>query len=66
MWPMLMKKAKNGGLNAIETYVFWNAHEPQRGQVLFISFIFKKSFNVNYNLLQFNGFISLFLFFFSV
>uniref|UniRef100_A0A9I9CPE9 Beta-galactosidase n=1 Tax=Cucumis melo TaxID=3656 RepID=A0A9I9CPE9_CUCME len=32
MWPMLMKKAKNGGLNAIETYVFWNAHEPQRGQ----------------------------------
>lgn len=32
MWPMLMKKAKDGGVNAIETYVFWNAHEPQRGQ----------------------------------
>ncbi|CAI9760639.1 unnamed protein product [Fraxinus pennsylvanica] len=28
MWPSLMKKAKEGGLNAIETYVFWNAHEP--------------------------------------
>ncbi|KAL0455916.1 UNVERIFIED_CONTAM: Beta-galactosidase 7 [Sesamum latifolium] len=29
MWPSLIKKAKNGGLNAIETYVFWSAHEPQ-------------------------------------
>ncbi|EYU41564.1 hypothetical protein ABFS82_10G046800 [Erythranthe guttata] len=28
MWPSLIKKAKEGGLNAIETYVFWNAHEP--------------------------------------
>ncbi|XP_059669779.1 beta-galactosidase 7-like [Cornus florida] len=28
MWPSLMQKAKDGGLNAIETYVFWNAHEP--------------------------------------
>ncbi|XP_019151747.1 PREDICTED: beta-galactosidase 15-like [Ipomoea nil] len=28
MWPSLIKKAKDGGLNTIETYVFWNAHEP--------------------------------------
>ncbi|KAL3839735.1 hypothetical protein ACJIZ3_024326 [Penstemon smallii] len=28
MWPDLIKKSKEGGLNAIETYVFWNAHEP--------------------------------------
>ncbi|KAL5740697.1 hypothetical protein ACOSQ2_029877 [Xanthoceras sorbifolium] len=28
MWTSLFKKAKEGGLNAIETYVFWNAHEP--------------------------------------
>ncbi|GAB4826198.1 hypothetical protein Ancab_009063 [Ancistrocladus abbreviatus] len=28
MWPDLMRKAKEGGLNAIETYVFWNLHEP--------------------------------------
>ncbi|KAL3754060.1 hypothetical protein ACJRO7_001323 [Eucalyptus globulus] len=28
MWGDLIKKAKEGGLNAIETYVFWNAHEP--------------------------------------
>ncbi|CAI9782706.1 unnamed protein product [Fraxinus pennsylvanica] len=32
MWPDLIKKAKEGGLNAIETYVFWNIHEPQRRQ----------------------------------
>ncbi|CAJ2644623.1 unnamed protein product [Trifolium pratense] len=30
MWPDLIKKAKEGGLHAIETYVFWNAHEPIR------------------------------------
>ncbi|XP_020203058.1 beta-galactosidase 15 [Cajanus cajan] len=32
MWPDLIKKAKEGGLDAIETYVFWNAHEPVRCQ----------------------------------
>ncbi|KAL7195727.1 hypothetical protein ACSBR1_035876 [Camellia fascicularis] len=26
--PSLITKAKEGGINAIETYVFWNAHEP--------------------------------------
>ena len=30
MWPDLIQKAKEGGLDAIETYVFWNAHEPAR------------------------------------
>ncbi|XP_065632314.1 beta-galactosidase 15, partial [Quercus suber] len=30
MWPDLIKKAKEGGLDMIETYVFWNAHEPSR------------------------------------
>ncbi|XP_048334543.2 beta-galactosidase 15 isoform X1 [Ziziphus jujuba] len=32
MWPDLIKKAKEGGLNSIETYVFWNLHEPVRRQ----------------------------------
>ncbi|KAL0558579.1 hypothetical protein IC582_003156 [Cucumis melo] len=32
MWPDLIKKAKEGGLDTIETYVFWNAHEPVRRQ----------------------------------
>ncbi|KAJ2706120.1 Beta-galactosidase-1-like protein [Coemansia sp. IMI 203386] len=27
MWDSLMKKAKRGGLNTIDTYVFWNMHE---------------------------------------
>ncbi|GAA0166207.1 GTPase-activating protein [Lithospermum erythrorhizon] len=30
MWPDLINKAKEGGLNTIETYVFWNAHEAVR------------------------------------
>jgi len=33
MWPELIAKAKEGGLNTIETYVFWNIHEPEKGQV---------------------------------
>ncbi|KDP29226.1 hypothetical protein JCGZ_16615 [Jatropha curcas] len=32
MWPSLIRNARLGGLNAIETYVFWNAHEPQYRQ----------------------------------
>ncbi|KAL5820147.1 hypothetical protein ACOSQ4_023989 [Xanthoceras sorbifolium] len=32
MWPSLIEKAKEGGLNVIQTYVFWNLHEPQPGQ----------------------------------
>ncbi|KAL2897721.1 Beta-galactosidase 7 [Bienertia sinuspersici] len=32
MWPDLIKKAKQGGLDTIETYVFWNVHEPIRRQ----------------------------------
>ncbi|KAG8371341.1 hypothetical protein BUALT_Bualt13G0077600 [Buddleja alternifolia] len=32
MWPDLIQKSKEGGLNAIQTFVFWNLHEPVRGQ----------------------------------
>ncbi|GFP89833.1 beta-galactosidase 7 [Phtheirospermum japonicum] len=32
MWPSLISKAKEGGLDSIDTYVFWNLHEPQPGQ----------------------------------
>ncbi|KAJ0974224.1 hypothetical protein J5N97_016189 [Dioscorea zingiberensis] len=35
MWPRLIAKAKQGGLNAIDTYVFWNGHEPIQGQYNF-------------------------------
>ncbi|KAG9442709.1 hypothetical protein H6P81_018563 [Aristolochia fimbriata] len=34
-WPNLIDKAKHGGLNAIDTYVFWNVHEPVEGQLDF-------------------------------
>ena len=39
MWQPLIQKAKEGGIDAIETYVFWNAHEPLRRQVNFLSLI---------------------------
>lgn len=36
MWPDLIQKAKDGGLDVIQTYVFWNGHEPVPGQVFFL------------------------------
>ncbi|XP_066311535.1 beta-galactosidase 7-like [Miscanthus floridulus] len=35
MWPDLIAKAKKGGLDVIQTYVFWNAQEPVQGQFNF-------------------------------
>ncbi|KAJ1703263.1 hypothetical protein LUZ63_003042 [Rhynchospora breviuscula] len=35
MWPSLIAKAKEGGIDVIQTYVFWNAHEPIQGQYNF-------------------------------
>ncbi|KAJ1433408.1 Glycoside hydrolase, family 35 [Sesbania bispinosa] len=32
MWPDLIQKAKDGGLDVIQTYVFWNGHEPSPGK----------------------------------
>lgn len=29
-------KAKEGGLDVIQTYVFWNGHEPSPGNVCFV------------------------------
>lgn len=34
MWEGLIQKAKDGGLDVIDTYVFWNLHEPSPGNVL--------------------------------
>ncbi|KAI7730684.1 hypothetical protein M8C21_023048 [Ambrosia artemisiifolia] len=34
MWPGLIQKSKEGGLDVIETYIFWNLHEPVRNQNL--------------------------------
>ncbi|XP_062002238.1 beta-galactosidase 13-like [Rosa rugosa] len=44
MWPDLLRKAKQGGLNVIQTYVFWNIHEPVQGQC---------NFKGNYDLVKF-------------
>ncbi|KAK1260473.1 Beta-galactosidase 6 [Acorus gramineus] len=35
VWPDIIRKSKDGGLDVIETYVFWNYHEPVRGQYYF-------------------------------
>ncbi|XP_010437540.1 PREDICTED: beta-galactosidase 11-like [Camelina sativa] len=35
MWPSIIKRAKQGGLNTIQTYTFWNVHEPEQGQFNF-------------------------------
>ncbi|KAL2475471.1 Beta-galactosidase 8 [Abeliophyllum distichum] len=35
VWPEIIRKAKEGGLDVIETYVFWNYHEPVRGEYYF-------------------------------
>ncbi|KAJ8477034.1 hypothetical protein OPV22_020761 [Ensete ventricosum] len=35
MWPDLVATAKRGGADVIETYVFWNGHEPSPGQFYF-------------------------------
>ncbi|XP_030524028.2 beta-galactosidase 13-like [Rhodamnia argentea] len=44
MWGDILQKAKEGGLNVVQTYVFWNIHEPAQGQY---------NFNGNYDLVKF-------------
>lgn len=41
MWPHLISESKKGGVDVIETYVFWNGHEPVRGQVQFLACCFR-------------------------
>ena len=31
MWPRIFAESKRAGLNCIETYVFWEGHEPREG-----------------------------------
>ncbi|KAF3638200.1 Beta-galactosidase [Capsicum annuum] len=35
IWPEIFRKAKEGGLDVIESYVFWNYHEPVKGEYYF-------------------------------
>ncbi|CAN1249634.1 Beta-galactosidase 8 [Linum perenne] len=44
MWPDLIQKSKDGGVDVIETYVFWNVHEPVQNQY---------NFEGRYDLVQF-------------
>ena len=31
MWPSILRQSKLSGVNLIQTYVFWNLHEPAPG-----------------------------------
>ena len=31
MWPSILSQTKQAGVNLIQTYVFWNLHEPMPG-----------------------------------
>ena len=35
MWPNLLRLSKQGGLNVIDTYVMWDAHEPVKVRVAY-------------------------------
>ncbi len=34
-WRDIIRKSKKAGLNCVETYVFWEGHEPQEGEYIF-------------------------------
>lgn len=48
MWPDLIQKAKEGGLDVVQTYVFWNGHEPSPGKVTELVNYFSFHFWVGY------------------
>ncbi|KAG7028750.1 Beta-galactosidase 9 [Cucurbita argyrosperma subsp. argyrosperma] len=35
MWPNIIEKSKEGGADVIQSYVFWNGHEPTKRQYNF-------------------------------
>lgn len=35
MWPSIIQNSKDGGADVVQTYVFWNGHEPKQGQYNF-------------------------------
>lgn len=34
MWADILEKAKHGGIKVVQTYIFWNIHEPEKGKVI--------------------------------
>lgn len=43
MWPKILRQSKQAGLNCVETYVFWEGHEPQEGK-----YCFRGRYNLRY------------------
>lgn len=61
MWSDILDKARRGGLNVIQTYVFWNIHEPVEGQVMMNILDFDFDY-VIHNLIQLILFVCFFFF----
>lgn len=62
MWASLIAKAKEGGIDVIQTYVFWNLHEPKKGQVRnFTNFIHIQYFKLGSSNFQIPQSLSLLL-----
>ena len=40
MWPKLINLSKEAGLDMIQTYIFWNLHQPQESRNKFYLNIF--------------------------
>jgi beta-galactosidase GanA len=59
MWEDLIFKAKEGGLDVIETYVFWNVHEPSPGNVLHFHSL---KLLIYFSLLNLSFFITIFVY----
>lgn len=57
MWEDIIMKAKDGGLDVIETYVFWNVHEPAPGVVIIISLFLSFPFPLKKNYTKFKLFV---------
>ena len=45
MWPGLVQTAKEGGVDVIETYGFWNGHELSPGNVSNLEAIHRPCFD---------------------
>lgn len=68
MWPDLIQKAKDGGVDVIETYVFWNGHEPSQGKVINDIYFYDGVFSIFifHIILIFSCYSQFMLIFFSV
>ncbi|KOM41238.1 hypothetical protein LR48_Vigan04g143600 [Vigna angularis] len=59
MWPGLVQTAKEGGVDVIETYVFWNGHELSPGNRSINLLVYFCPLNISYPTTPFSIFTTL-------